>query len=192
MTSFSGRSHRRLCQLGVVCFIFLVAPVVPGAAQEVTGEQLPNQQSSGSISGTVVDQSGAIVVSGAVRLTRGDQSPSEETLTEDLGQFSFPAHNFVYRSHHASNLGSSASRGGVCPVIHQSGSLNKCSSSNGGAESQARERSSQTIFQELRYSYLVPTNAFSLAYASRYSYSARNISASIFACADSASGLSGR
>ncbi len=80
---------RRLCQLGVVSLVFLVAPVAPGAAQEVTGEQLPKQQSSGSISGTVVDRSGAIVVSGQVRLTRGDQSPSEETLTEGLGQFSF-------------------------------------------------------------------------------------------------------
>ncbi len=80
---------RDWCRLGVVCLIFFVAAVAPDAAQEVTSEQLPDQKSSGSISGIVVDLTGAVVVGAQVRLTHGDQFPGEETVTDDLGQFSF-------------------------------------------------------------------------------------------------------
>jgi hypothetical protein len=52
-------------------------------------EQLPGQQSSGSISGIVVDQSGALVAGAQVRLQREDQSPGEKALSGDDGQFSF-------------------------------------------------------------------------------------------------------
>jgi hypothetical protein len=69
--------------------MFLVAAVVPTAARQVSGEQLPDQQARGSISGTIVDLTGAVVVGAQVRLTRGDQSPGAEMLTDDLGQFSF-------------------------------------------------------------------------------------------------------
>jgi len=50
---------------------------------------------SGTISGTVVDQSGAVVTGAAVKLTGADtdadkaQSPSQQVLTGDNGQFSF-------------------------------------------------------------------------------------------------------
>jgi len=53
-----------------------------------SGEQLPDQL-SGSISGTVVDQSGAVVAGAQVRLTGEDRSPKQEVLTDDDGQFSF-------------------------------------------------------------------------------------------------------
>jgi hypothetical protein len=45
----------------------------------------------GTISGTVVDQSGAVVAGAQVKLTRSDasQSPSQEVLSGDNGQFSF-------------------------------------------------------------------------------------------------------
>jgi hypothetical protein len=85
---------RSLLRRGVVSLLFLVAAVVPTGAQQAPGgqvpnEQVPDQQATGSISGTIVDLTGAIVVGAQVRLTRGDQSPSEEILTDDLGQFSF-------------------------------------------------------------------------------------------------------
>ena len=53
------------------------------------GEQLPGQQLPGSISGTVVDQSGAVVVGARVRLTGEDQSLNQEVLSGNDGQFSF-------------------------------------------------------------------------------------------------------
>jgi hypothetical protein len=76
-------------QLGLVSLMFLLAAVVPAAARQVSGEQQPYQQATGSISGTIVDLTGAVIVGAQVRLTRGDQSPSAETLTDDSGQFSF-------------------------------------------------------------------------------------------------------
>jgi hypothetical protein len=53
------------------------------------GEQLPDQQLSGRISGTVVDQTGNTVAGARVVLAREDQSPSQEVLSGDDGQFSF-------------------------------------------------------------------------------------------------------
>lgn len=51
------------------------------------GEQPPTQP--GNISGTVLDQSGAVMVGARVRLNSGDPSQSLEELTGDNGQFSF-------------------------------------------------------------------------------------------------------
>jgi len=79
----------RLRQLGLVLLMFLVAAVVPAAARQRSGEQLPDQQATGTISGTIVDLTGAVIAGAQVRLTRGDQSPRAEMLTDDLGQFSF-------------------------------------------------------------------------------------------------------
>ena len=49
----------------------------------------PDRPLSGYISGTVVDQAGAVAVGAQVRLTREDQSPKQEVLSGDNGQFSF-------------------------------------------------------------------------------------------------------
>ena len=53
------------------------------------GEQLPGQKLPGSIRGTIVDQSGAVVVGARVRLTGEDQSLNQEVLSGNDGQFSF-------------------------------------------------------------------------------------------------------
>jgi hypothetical protein len=46
-------------------------------------------QLAGRISGTIVDQSGAVVAGVLVRLSREDQSSDQEALSDDDGQFSF-------------------------------------------------------------------------------------------------------
>ena len=62
-------------------------PELQGTAS--AGRQAPDQQLPGSISGTVVDGSGAVVAGARVRLTREGQSPSQEILSGKDGQFSF-------------------------------------------------------------------------------------------------------
>jgi hypothetical protein len=60
-------------------------------------ESLPEPQSSGSISGTVVDATGAFIVGARVSITSKDLSPNREVLSADDGQFSFvniPAGSF--------------------------------------------------------------------------------------------------
>jgi len=52
------------------------------------GEQLPGQPLSGSISGTIVDQSGAVVAGALVRLNGEDRSLNEKVLSGKDGQFS--------------------------------------------------------------------------------------------------------
>jgi hypothetical protein len=49
----------------------------------------PARQLSGYITGTVLDKSGAVALGAHVRLTRDDQSPTQEVLSGDNGQFSF-------------------------------------------------------------------------------------------------------
>ena len=69
----------------------------PGQPPEQQSVQQPVQQpvqqsdpqANGSISGTVVDLTGAIIVGAQVRLTRGDPSASQDRLTDDQGQYSF-------------------------------------------------------------------------------------------------------
>ena len=60
------------------------SPTTGSPAQQHSDQQWP-----GSISGTVVDQTGAVVPGARVRLTRDAQSPAQEVLTDDDGQFSF-------------------------------------------------------------------------------------------------------
>src|SRR5271167_1617586 len=54
-----------------------------------TAQQAPDQQLPGSISGTVVDRTGAVVAVAHVSLTREDHSPAQVVVTGQDGQFSF-------------------------------------------------------------------------------------------------------
>ncbi len=56
---------------------------LPGAGA-AAGERL-----TGSINGTVVDATGAVVVGARIRLAREDQSPNQEIVSDENGQFSF-------------------------------------------------------------------------------------------------------
>jgi hypothetical protein len=51
--------------------------------------QAINQQQAGSITGTVEDSSGAVSVGAHVKLKQSDQSPEQEVVTGENGQFSF-------------------------------------------------------------------------------------------------------
>jgi hypothetical protein len=96
-----NRLGSQVRQLVIVSLMFLLAAVTPAAAQQAPPEQQPGQQpvqqagqqpgpqATGSISGTIVDLTGAVIVGAHVQLTRGDQSPGTEILTDDQGQFSF-------------------------------------------------------------------------------------------------------
>jgi len=61
----------------------------PPATGISAAQQLPEQQLTGSINGTVVDRSGDHVVGALITLTREDQSPKQEVLSGDDGQFTF-------------------------------------------------------------------------------------------------------
>jgi len=61
----------------------------PPATGISAAQQLPEKQLTGSINGTVVDRSGDHVVGALVTLTREDQSPKQEVLSGDNGQFTF-------------------------------------------------------------------------------------------------------
>ena len=89
------------------------------------GAQQPGPALPGTISGTVVDPSGAVVDGARVRLTGEDQSLNEEVLSGKDGQFSFsniapgpfPAHNYGSGLRHANLLWNSASGGDPhCPA----------------------------------------------------------------------------
>jgi Carboxypeptidase regulatory-like domain len=59
------------------------------ATRAPVDQQAPDQQLTGSISGTVVDKSGAVVIGARVTLMGADQFPPQEALSGDFGQFSF-------------------------------------------------------------------------------------------------------
>ena len=63
-------------------------PATIGTAASGGGQQ-PAQRLPGSISGTIIDRTGTGVVGARVKLTRDDQSPSREVVSDDQGKFFF-------------------------------------------------------------------------------------------------------
>jgi carboxypeptidase family protein len=59
------------------------------ATRATPGEQLPDPQLSGRISGRIVDPSGVAAIGAAITLTRADQSLDQRILADDDGRFSF-------------------------------------------------------------------------------------------------------
>src|SRR4051812_43146551 len=95
-TSISLMPSRFVRPLGIVVLLGFSfwSSAAHSQTQRRTGggeapQQLPAQQSIGSINGTVVDSSGAVVVGARVTLTRADQSPNQEVLTGSDGSYSF-------------------------------------------------------------------------------------------------------
>ena len=92
----SMRGHRNLVWLSL-CVLFCTFPQqalsqripdLPGTGVSA-GQQNPDRQASGSISGKIVDQSGASIGGAVVKLTREGEATSQELQSDDNGQFSF-------------------------------------------------------------------------------------------------------
>src|SRR5258708_37637240 len=60
-----------------------------GTGAAAVGQDLPEQRLTGSISGTIVDPTGARIPIARVKLSHEDQSPDREALSGDDGVFSF-------------------------------------------------------------------------------------------------------
>ena len=65
------------------------AQQAPAATPVTAGQQIPEQQAPGTISGTVVDKTGGALVGAQVKLTRGDQPLAPDVQSGEEGQFSF-------------------------------------------------------------------------------------------------------
>jgi hypothetical protein len=87
---FDRDSRIRRALFALIASIFLgVLPVAAQSPQPAT--PAPAQQSSGTISGILGDRTGTAIVGAHLKLTRDDQSPSQEVLSGEDGQFSFAA-----------------------------------------------------------------------------------------------------
>lgn len=58
-------------------------------ASPTAAEQQTASQAAGTISGTVVDQTGALAVGAKVQLTRDDKGPAQEVVSGDNGEYAF-------------------------------------------------------------------------------------------------------
>ena len=118
-----------LVTLGWTC-LGQTAQQTPGSGPErqstaSAGEPLPGPPLSGSISGTVVDQSGAVIVGARVKLTGEDPSLSQEMRSGDNGQFFFaniapgPFHLTITSPRFAAHTFSGILRAGETYIVPQ-------------------------------------------------------------------------
>jgi Carboxypeptidase regulatory-like domain len=78
----------RILWCAAICLLFCYLAALAHAQQSDIGGQSPNA-ALGSISGTIVDQTGTFVVSAHVKLAREGQSGDQEVVCGEEGQFSF-------------------------------------------------------------------------------------------------------
>ena len=64
-------------------------PALTAGQSAAPPPQQPASQGSGSISGTVVDGTGALAVGAKVQLTRDDKTPAQEVVSGDNGDYAF-------------------------------------------------------------------------------------------------------
>jgi hypothetical protein len=97
---FTGSSRLRpLLVASIVVPAILVLPFcgvplcaqtsLPDAQNTQSATASSDRQSTCSLSGTILDQSGTPVAGASIKLTRGVESPTQGTLADDNGQFSF-------------------------------------------------------------------------------------------------------
>lgn len=75
----------------------VAAPAPPSSSSPSEAGQSSNPQDAGSITGTIVDQAGAVAVGAQVQLAGASQATKQQTASGDNGQFSFsnvPAGSF--------------------------------------------------------------------------------------------------
>ena len=96
-----GRHPRRLVLgggsllwLSAVVFLNCTPPAraqtqSPTAPSSTAQDQMPDPPLAGTISGSIVDRTGAVVAGAIVRLSREDQSLSQEVASDGDGQYSF-------------------------------------------------------------------------------------------------------
>jgi hypothetical protein len=81
-----------LFKSGLIVFAFLIFSctlLAFGQTTQPTSAANSKQQLSGSISGTVVDRTGAVISAARIQLSSADQSQARETSSSADGQFSF-------------------------------------------------------------------------------------------------------
>jgi Carboxypeptidase regulatory-like domain len=87
-----GSYGRRISSIPMLCVILACCASVAAAQSQTTpstdGQNAVGAQ-SGTITGTVLDATGAVVSGAHVRLTRPDQAARPDVVTDDNGQFTF-------------------------------------------------------------------------------------------------------
>jgi hypothetical protein len=113
-----------LLSLGLIV-LFWTHPSLAQSQQPPAAGQAMDQQSSGRIIGTILDQTGAAVAGARVTLAREDQSPNQDVVSGDDGQFSFsgvapgPFHLTITSEGFATQLTSGILRAGEVSIVPQ-------------------------------------------------------------------------
>lgn len=79
----------RQLKFGIAFLALLTLSWASPSLAQTSQQPTATEPQPGTISGTVVDPSGAVIVGARVKLTRDNPSLTQEALTGDIGQFSF-------------------------------------------------------------------------------------------------------